>query len=457
MLLKFVDRENELNALEDYYENRKSALIIVYGRRRIGKTELIKKFIKDKQAFYFLAKQETIELEFERFKEKIAKKYNIFLEAKNWEELFKEIERKIKGKMIIAIDEFPYWIIKDKGIISEFQYLWDEILSKQNIMLILLGSYVSIMEQEVIGYKSPLYGRRTAQIEVKPLSVKYLKDFFPKYEIEDIIQIYGAIDTIPYYLVQFDENKSFWNNVEDTFLNPTHPLYQDAEILLSAELREYNTYFNIIKAIIDGATKLSEIADKARVNITNISKYLNVLIRLKIIKKIKPITSSPKEKNYLYELNDNYFRFWLTYVYPYKEEIEMNREEHLRFIKNDYPRYMGKIFELFITKTLNDVVGMKFSKIGRWWHKGEEIDIIGINERKNEILFGEVKWKEGIDAEKLLWSLRKKAEKVEWKGKRKEYYAIFAKSFRKRTDDALCFDLNDIANQINEDAHKRFK
>ena len=450
MLLKFINREKELEALENSYESNNPAFIIIYGRRRLGKTELVKRFIKDKRAFYFLAKQEKLELEFERFKEKFAKKHNIFLEANNWEKLFEEIGEKVKGRLIIVIDEFPYWVIKDEKILSEFQYLWDEILSKQNMVLILLGSYISIMEQKVIGYKSPLYGRRTSQIEVNPLRVTDIKEFFPKYKIQDIIRTYGASDTIPYYLIQFDRNKTFWQNIADTFLNTSNPLYQDAEILLSAELREYNTYFNIIKTIIDGATKLSEIANKSKVDITNISKYLNVLTGLKIIKKIKPATASLKEKNYLYELEDNYFRFWLTYVYPYKEEIEENTDQHLKNIMKDHPRYMGKIFEQFITKTLPQIVNMKFSKIGRWWYKDREIDIVALNEQTKKILFAECKWQENVNANRILQELKEKTGFVDWnRNKRKEYYAIFAKSFKKKVKGCYCFDLKDISKHLH--------
>ncbi|MBU3902532.1 MAG: ATP-binding protein [Candidatus Thermoplasmatota archaeon] len=449
MLLKFIDRQKELEVLENAYKSNKPDFIIIYGRRRLGKTELVKKFIKDKQAFYFLAKQENLELELERFKEKIAKKFNIFIEADNLEKLFEEIGKKIKGRTIIVIDEFPYWVLRDEKIISEFQYLWDEILSKQNRILILLGSYMSIMEQKVIGYKSPLYGRRTAQIEIKPFRVTDIKGFLPKYKIQDIIRTYGAADTIPYYLIQFDKNKTFWKNLRNTFLNTSNPLYQDAEILLSTELREYNTYFNIIKAIIDGSTKLSEIANKSRVDITNISKYLKVLTGLKIIRKIKPITASPKEKNYLYELKDNYFRFWLTYVYPYKEEIEENPDEHLRFIMKNYPHYMGKIFEDFTTKILRQMINIKFSKTGKWWYKNREIDIVGLNEPNRNIIFGECKWQDNINAEKIFEELKEKAEFVDWnKNKRKEHYAIFAKSFKKRAKGCYCFDLKDISKKI---------
>lgn len=449
MILKFVDRENELTALEDAYRSGRAEFIVIYGRRRLGKTAIVKNFIKDKNGFYFLARQENLELEFTRFKEKIAKKYNIYIGADNWEKLFLEIEKKIEGRKVIVIDEFPYWVIRSEKILSEFQYLWDEILSHQDMILILVGSYVSIMEQKVLGYSSPLYGRRTVQMEINPLPVSTIKEFLPEYGMEDLIRAYGAVDSIPYYLMQFAPEKRFWQNISDTFLNPVNPLYHDAEILLSSELREYNTYFNIIKAILDGATKLSDIANRSKVDITNISKYLKVLVGLKIIKRVKPVTANPKEKNYLYELEDNYFRFWLTYVYPYKEEIEEEPEEHLKFIMNDYPRYMGRVFERFIIKSLRKMMDMRFSKIGRWWYRDKEIDIVGINEREKEILFAECKWSDNVDAEKLLQKLKEKAEMVKWNNEnRKEYYAIFAKKFKKKAEGCLCFDLKDIARKI---------
>lgn len=446
MLLKFVDRANELESLKKLHESKNPEFIVVYGRRRMGKTALVKEFMKNEKHFYFLAKQENLTLEFERFKENFARKFNIFLEGKNWEELFEEITEKIKERLIVVIDEFPYWIAKDEGILSEFQYLWDELLSKKDAMLVLLGSYVSVMEQKVLGYKSPLYGRRTAQMEIKQLPIKCLSDFFPDYSTEDLIRAYGMLDTIPYYLAQFDGNKGLWQNVRETFFNPLNPTYMDAEILLSAELREYNTYFNIIKSILDGATKMNEIAGKAKVDITNISKYLKVLTGLKVIKKIKPVTASPKEKNYGYDLEDNYFRFWLTYIYPFKEEIEEYPEEHLEYVKKSYPRYMGKVFESLIEKSARGLISKNFSKIGKWWYGSIEIDLLALNEK--EALFGECKWQSNVNAEKVLEELKTKSEHVKIEG-RNERYAIFAKSFKEKSKECMCFDLGDIGRIFN--------
>ncbi len=432
-----------MKVLQDAWENKKAEFVMIYGRRRMGKTELVKRFMEKHGGFYFLARQQRPDLELGRFRDRYARKYNIFLSGDTWEEIFRGIAENVTDRQAIIIDEFPYWVVKDSSILSEFQYIWDEILKGSNIVLILLGSYVSVMEQRVMGQDSPLYGRRTAQIELKPMHVRYLREFLPEYDTEDRIRSFGAVDSIPYYMAQFIPKKPFWGNIESTFMNTASPLYMDAEILLSSELREFNRYFDVIKAIIDGSTRLTDIAAKSWVDVTNISKYLRVLEGMKLIRKLRPVTAPPKDKNYLYEVEDNYIRFYLTYVYPYKEEIEAERGPFLSFVKKDYQRYMGRIFERFVEKSLRDIVHIPLSRTGRWWQKEEEIDIVGLNEHGREALFVECKWQEGVDGREVLEHLVEKAEHVRW-NRNKEYYALFARSFSRRPDGCLCFDTKDM-------------
>ena len=459
MILKFINREEELKSLDLAWKSNNSEFFVVYGRRRVGKTELIKKFSKDKKHFYYLAKKQDLDLEKEEFQNKFSEKFNIFLgDNRNFEDLFSKISEvmSLKEKLIVVIDEFPYWIAKDESILSKFQYIWDEILKEKKIFLILCGSYVSVMEDKVLGNKSPLYGRRTGQLLIEPMKVKHIKSFLPKYTIEDQIKTFGAIGTIPFYLREFDDSQGFFDNIRETFLNKANILNKEADFLLRDELREINVYFNILKSIIDGATSMSEIADKSRVNITNINKYLNTLIYLKLIKKIKPITSSPKDKNYLYYLEDNYFRFWLSYIYPYQSEIEENPESVLKLIEKDYSNYIGTIFEDFCQKIIKkfDIKITKLGlKAGKWWYKNKEIDLVAINEHTTEILFGECKWKDNVQTQKILEQLKIKSKDVKWSNdKRKEYFVLFAKSFNKKIKEknVYCFDLKDIERVIRK-------
>lgn len=450
VILKFIDRDNELNALEKAFKNDRAEFYIIYGRRRIGKSELLLQFIKDKPHFYFLAKEQNLELEFERFKQKFSKKFDIYLESRNWEDLFSEIGERINNRIVIAIDEFSYWIAKDRAIISEFQYLWDEIIKNKDIFLILSGSYVSLMETDVLNYKSPLYGRRTGQLLIEPLEIIYLKDFFPGYKMNDLVRIYGCLDTVPYYLIHFDPKRDFWENIKNVFLEKTNPLYHDAQILLSYELREPNVYFNIMRAILEGSTKLGEIANSARVDITNMPKYLNRLIKLRMVRKMWPVTQ-PKEKRCLYELTDNYFRFWLTYVFPYQEEIEDSPVQHLEFIKQSYSKFLGKTFERFCTKSLRMIYPSRFTQVDRWWYRDKEIDIVALNDRTKEILFCECKWQEKVNAKQVFNELMAKSGEVRWRIRdRKDHFVIFAKSFKEKIkeDNLILYDLADLNSEI---------
>lgn len=449
MLLKFINRFFELSTLNKAYKSSNSEFFVIYGRRRIGKTELIKKFAHKKNHFYFLAKKQDLKLEVERFRKKISEKFNIYLrETDSFEELIKEILSKInfKKKFILIIDEFPYWLLKNESVLYDIQQLWDELLKDKNIFLILCGSYISIMEEKVLEVRSPLYGRRTGQLKIEPMNIKCIKEFLPSYNIEDIIKVYGAVGTVPFYLKEMNDKIDFMTNIKNTFLDKANILNQEAYFLLREELREVNVYFNILKTITDGATKLSEISTKSRVDITNINKYLKVLTSLKLVKKEKPITASDKEKKYLYKLSDNYYGFWLKYVYTYEEEIEEDNKTVLKIIEKDYKNYLGSVFEDFCKKLIRKMklkINKTGLKIGSWWYKDKQIDIVAVNESTKEILFAECKWKEKINAERIFEELKNKAKHVSWNNKkRKEHYLIFAKSFNKKIKN--CYDLSDI-------------
>lgn len=454
MLLKFVDRQKELRLLNEKYQSPHPEFIIIYGRRRIGKTELIKQFSTNKKHFYFLARKEPIKLEIDRFRKKISEQFNIYLqETTDFEILFKDIMEKTskKEKLIIIIDEFPYLIDSYKPIPSIFQGIWDEHLQHEPVMLILTGSSVSMMETEILGYHSPLYGRRTAQFKIEELKINHLSSFLPKYNQENLYKTYGATGGIPYYLKEFNDNNTFLENIQNTFLNPSNILYQEAEILLKEELREPNTYFNILKAMIDGATKLSEISTKSLVDITNINKYISVLETLKLVRKEYPITEPMKQRNFLYIVNDHYFRFWLSYVYPYKEEIEEQPDRVLQLIQQDNPRYMGSIFEEIVKQYIRQHSFIDFNKSGRWWHKTEEIDLICLHQQQKEIFFFENKWKDlsYTQASKIIKDLKEKSTLVNWQSKqRKEHFGLFAKNISQkqklRDQGFLIFDINDM-------------
>jgi hypothetical protein len=467
LLPKFVDRVDELSFLEEQYLSKGASFVVVYGRRRVGKTELINRFIDGKPSFFFLCKKQDVSLEVGRFRDKFSESFNVHLKsAGSFEELFSEILKKIGTgeKFVIAIDEFSYWIEKDKTILSTFQVVWDEILSKNNVMLILSGSIISLMEAEVLGYKSPLYGRRTGQWDVAPLSFFALREFFPKYSVEDLVKVYSCTNAIPLYVLQFDPGRSFEENIDSAFFKKGSILYEEGEFLLMEELREVDTYLNIVLAVSQGATKLSEIASKAGVDITNILKYLKVLTRLGIIHRIKPVTlRKEKTEKTVFKVKDNFFRFWTMFVYPYNAEIERGITKFSQF-GEAFNTYLGSVFESVCIEFLvrwnkREMMHFTFTKIGAEWGKMPlkqdgrnvyEIDIIALNEQTKEILFCECKWRDMVDALKIARELSEKSKYVDWNaGKRAETLAIFAKSFVSRITDfegkrVICFDLKEL-------------
>ncbi|AFL95182.1 putative ATPase (AAA+ superfamily) 6 [Thermococcus cleftensis] len=449
MVLKFIDRDDELKALEGLYSQGKAQFVLIYGRRRIGKTELVKRFIEGKKSFYFLARKEPMELELERIVRSFNRRFNVFIEARNLEEFFEEVAN--FGRLVFVIDEFPYWVEEDRSIPSTFQYIWDEILRESQVMLILLGSSISTMEG-LMSYKNPLYGRRTAQLKLSALGFFHLRDAFSRYSWEELVKVYGTIDGIPAYIQYFDDSLSVEENIERNFYRRVSVLYEDAERLLKDELREPITYLNILKAINDGKTKLTEIANETKVAVTNLPKYLKTLETLDLVYREFPVTVRERKRFGVYRVRDFYYRFWLRFVYPYRDDIEIGA---IRFedFRDDFNKYLGEVFEsvareFLIRLNSKNELPFRFTKIGRWWDRREEIDLVALNSLNGEAGLFEVKWKElsRRGALKVLRTLEEKGEKADL-GKRR-YYGMIAKRVEGkeelRKEGYLVFDLKDF-------------
>ena len=449
MYEKFINRENELDFLRKAYDSERAELIIIYGRRRIGKTELAKKSVEDRMHIYFFAEETLNEKNLQDFR-KIVAKYlgNPLIEKSvlNWEEVFALIKNE---NVVIIIDEFPNMIKENKAILSKFQKIWDEILSKSQVKLILLGSSISIMESQVLGYRSPLYGRRTGQIHLKPLSFIHLRDFFPNKSLEDIVKIYGLTDGIPAYIKEVHYRFKLGEKLDNVFL-PNKPLFEEAEHLLRYEIREPVRYFQILKAIAFGYTKFGEIVNFTSFPNSTVSQYLSNLETLHIVREEYPITES-KKRNTRYYLCDNYFNFYFRFIYPNKSLLIGG--DTIPNFENKYNRYLGIIFEkvgreFLVELNKRGLLPFRFQEIGRWWKKGEEIDIVALNRNERNVLFIEVKWKDlkSKDAYDILRKLKKKSELLSLKNYSK-YFGIIARKIenkKKMGEHYLVLDLEDI-------------
>ncbi|MFA4701120.1 ATP-binding protein [Pyrococcus kukulkanii] len=450
---KFVDRERELKFLEERYRSGRAELIIIYGRRRIGKTALLLHFAKDKPHVYFLATEKPYRENLKDFQKLLAEFLGDELFGKvqfrDIDELLMAFSERVSDRVILIIDEFPLLIKHYRPALSLLQKAWDLKLSKTKIMLILCGSSVSAMETDVLGYKSPLYGRRTGQWLLTEILFPYIREFFPRYSGEDLVKVWGVVGGVPEYLLKFNPNEDFDSNVVNNVLSKGAFLYEEAEILLREELREPANYFAILEAIASGRSRFGEIVNATGLDKSLVSKYLSVLQRLGIVKREVPVTSTAKEasKRGLYVIKDNYFAFWFRYVFPNKTYLEAGLAEDVwNSSGEDFNAYLGHVFEELVRnpEIFAKISGFRFTKIGKWWHRREEIDVVALNEREKKALFVEVKWKElgRNDVRRILTELKRKSELVGLDGWEKEFGVIAKKIKGKKIKNT--WDLGDI-------------
>ena len=428
--MKFIDRKREMSTLEKEY-NREKSFVVLYGRRRTGKTTLI----KDKNTFYFFADKQIESLQINRFKSQLAEHFkDDFLkkiEINDWDTIFDYFINKVKDeKLVFVIDEFQYLCLMNKGFSYIFQRIYDEKLINKNIMVILCGSLISIMYSEVLSYDSPLYGRRTAQIKLQPISFEYYKEFFEDISERELVEFYSITGGIPKYILEFDRNKTPLWNIENNIFNKDNFLYSEPKFLLQEEINDLSRYFSILNSIALGNTKLSSICSHLGINSNGITSYITKLIDLDILEKEVPVTENIENgKKGLYKIKDNYLKFWFSYVYPYQSYLEIgNLAYPLEKIKNEFNLWVSKIYEDLSRETLlsNSQVPFSIKKLGRWWNNNEEIDIVGLGD--NEIIFGECKWSNKKVGLSILLSLKEKSKNVKWNNNnRKEYFILFSK------------------------------
>jgi len=436
--MKFINRTSELEFLQRKYDSSESELIILYGRRRIGKTELLNEFSKNKKTLYFLGRAESKEDTLRRFNMLLIEYFNDISLARSplrgWDDFFSYLYEKAKKRLVLIIDEFPFIIEKFPEILSILQDKWDNLLKKSKIMFVLCGSSISMMEKYTLDYKSPLYGRRTGQWMVDRLDIVHLTEFFPQYGFEDILTAYSAIDTIPGYIVKFDSHLPVWENIENRILSKGEYLYEEVEILLREELRDPSNYMSILSAIAGGLTTFNEIYTKTGLDKSLLSKYLAVLEKLGIVEKTLPVTSTFKRKlkaiGARYSIKDNFFDFWFRFVYTNLPELEKgNSAEVTKAVQKNFPEYLGTKFERAVVGLIPHLEIFQYTKIGKWWHKDKEIDIVAVNENTKEILFCECKWQNRKAEATVLEELLDKAKFVDWnKDNRKEYFMFVSKN-----------------------------
>ena len=436
--MKFINRKTELDEMNKKWEGKSPEFFVIYGKRRVGKTELIKRFMKDKPAVYFMADKRSVPEQLKEVGRLFGSKFNDTILAKNgfsdWLEVFQYLKEKSGERFVFAIDEYPYLVEVDYSIGSLFQKGWEEYMRDSNVFLILSGSSISMMESEVLMYKSPLFGRRTGQALINPLTFKQAWEFFPNKSFDEFLSIYSICGGMPAYLLEMDGNLSLEENIKEKIFKKTSFLYNEVEFILKEELREHKNYLSILRSVSSSQTKFGEISNDTGMEKNILTKYINTLMGLKLIEKEFPVTEDnfQRSKKGIYKICDNYLRFWFQYVFNYRSDLEIERYgEVLRKFEETFPMIKAYVYEGVcreILSGLRDEI-FSFERIGRWWEKGEEIDIVGLNEKTKEVVFGECKWSNRLVDKDIYFDLKRKAGKVSWNmGDRKEYFVLFSKS-----------------------------
>lgn len=436
----FIGRESELSELNKEYNKAGFRFVVIYGRRRVGKTSLITQFLAGKKAIFYIAIEQNDKSALESFSEKVLE---VFPSAKSvidvfpsWEKVFTYIAQESNGnRVVLAIDEYPYLVNSNHTLSSLLQKLIDTTFKDSQLFLLLCGSSMSFMENQILGYQSPLYGRRTAQFKLEAFDFFDSTLFYPQFSLEDKMLAYATFGGIPQYLNYIRESKDIYAAIYENFFTKTGPLYEEPENLLKQELREPAIYNTIISAIAKGSSRLNEIATKSGEDSKKCAKYLKSLISLQIIEKEYPI-GRETERNCIYKLRDLMFRFWYRFIPQYTMNIEslMGQQILEHQIIPNLNHYIGPIFEevckQYLIRNMLGSLPFPFFKIGRWWGTNPEtktqaeIDIIAIGE--NKTLIGECKWtKEPIGC-KVLEDLKIKSAIL--KQFPNQYFVLFSKS-----------------------------
>ena len=416
----FYCREEELQTMNRRYEKGRFECIIIYGRRRVGKTALINEFCKGKPTVYFSALSASSQENLEALSKAIYACKNpdspVAPTYRSYEDALDEITAMARQqRLVFVIDEYPYLAKAEKSFSSRLQHLIDHQWQDSQLYLILCGSSMSFMEHQVLGYESPLYGRRTAQFKIQALTYREMTQFHPNLSLQDQALLYGVTGGIPHYINKLDVEDDLDEALLDNLFSTSSYLFEEPENLLKQELREPAIYNSVISAIAGGASRLNEIGTKVGLESGVCTKYLKVLLDLGILKKETPITEKPGKKT-IYAIDDNFFRFWYRFVPRNMSVISAGRMNHIyeQAVKKYYPDYMGLVFEKMCQEYLRRYakdLPFLLSTVGQWWgtdaktRKEVQIDIVGTPVEGNEYLIGSCKYRNekiGMDELELL-------------------------------------------------------
>jgi hypothetical protein len=459
----FVDRDLELQQLERLYHSSRAELFILYGRRRVGKTELLRAFCDEKAHIFFIATLSSDQDQLGAFSQQVWSSLHpessggqgdlSGFRFPSWEAAFRSLAD-LPGRPVVVMDEFTYLINGNKAIPSILQKVWDETLKNTQLFLILCGSYIGMMETEVLGYQAPLYGRRTGSLLLPPLNLPAASLFYPAYDPVQVLEAWAVVGGMPYYLQAFSGDRDVMANIRCQILDHQQgQLYNEPRLLLMEELREPRNYFSILRAIAQGKTRLHEITQEAGVGDVNTTgRYLDILQQMRLITRRVPVTEPQPEKSKkgIYQVDDHFLRFWFRFVHPNLGSLDLGLEDAIleQKIRPGFDAFVAGAFEEASWAYVGQMARsgeLDFlpERIGAWWNKDAEIDVVATNQVESTLLLGECKWWIHPIGINVLNELKQKAELVSQTDRHiKVTYSLFSKS-------GFTPDLQDLAKREN--------
>jgi len=462
-MVEFVNRTEELSRLRALYDSDDAELAVIFGRRRLGKTALVKQSIRQYDgAVVYQAKQKTTALQLRQFIDAAAESYpGVTRIREDWENILGYLAEQ---DAIIVLDEFPYLVEQDESLPSVLQAMFDHELNDSAATFVLVGSSISMMEEAALLGNSPLYGRSSLKLDIRQLPFDAAMEFFDDaYTADEQVLTWGIFGGVPYYLEEVSPDATLAENVQRTILSRHGTLHDEPDYVLRMELTEPTRYFSILEAIAGGSTARNEIAGTTGIDYNQLSKYLNRLSRLRLVDQHVPVTErKERSKRSRYRIRDPFFRFWFHFVYGTGEQYDqLGEDAYDALVEPELADFVSQSFEDLCCSALRALYpGHTITETGQWWYGEHEIDVVGLTTDET-LIVGECKFRNSPLGYDALSKLQGHVDELRWTptdgSDRSEEYALFSRSGFKPSveeaaaerDDLRLFTVEDVVEALS--------
>lgn len=439
----FVGRARELRDFTRLYQSSKAEFLILYGRRRVGKTRLITHWMETARprAFFWIAEPTSSMDQLRSFSQAVFRfetqsQPPADMTYGDWRTAFEALSRLAeKERLAIIIDEFTYLLEAEPAVSAYLQHAWDHLLSKASLFLVLAGSHLGMMQRQVLSYQAPLYGRSTANLLLQPLPFGVTQSFYPNYSADERVAVYAMLGGVPAYWERFDPQKSITENIRKEFLNYSASLHDEPRLLLADFLRDSHNYVSIFRAIANGAATPKEIARFSGLDEKHIPQYINVLTNTGFIARRVPVTQPPASRLGRHFITDPFLRFYYRFLARRQSQLALGIDEQaLEEMKRHLLDFIGVYTweelcqEWLLRATGHACLPFLPDQVGSAWTRKAQVDVVGINSMEKTLILGECKWSPKAMGRDVLETLvQKTAEFVPPEGRWRVYYLGFAR------------------------------